>query len=109
MGALSSRLEEALDLRREAEVRVGETRLGVRGERQAHFVPAVDEDVRVVVGLLGERCHAVDEVDRGGEVLELQIALDRRRPPDLRAGPVPLAGACQALLYLRVAERGCHR
>src|ERR1700730_14983610 len=109
MGTWASSSEETRYPRREAEVRVGEAPLGVREERQAHLVPAVYEDVGVVVGFLGKLRHAVDEVDRGGEVLELQIPHDRRLPAVLRAGPAPLAGARQAVLDLRVAERGYHR
>src|SRR2546421_11123058 len=106
MGALAGCSEEALDARREAEVRLGEARLRVRGERQAHFVPAVQKDVGVVVGLLGELRHTVDEVHRRTEILELQVPYDRRLLAVLRAGPAPLAGAGQAILDLRVAERG---
>ena len=63
---------------------------GVGGERQAHLVPAVDEDVRVVVGPLGQLGHAVDEGDRGGEVLELPLAHDR-----VPVAHPPLAGSAR--------------
>ena len=46
---------DLVDPSRERVVGIGQPALGVRGERQPHLVPAVDEDVRVVVGLLGQR------------------------------------------------------
>ena len=67
--------------RASVEVGLGDAALAVGRQRQADLVPAVDEDVRVVVGLLGAACAtAVDEGDRRGEVLELEVADDRRRP-----------------------------
>ena len=45
----------------------------VRNQSQFNAVVA-DVDVGVVLGLLGERGHAVDEGDRGDEVLELPFA-----------------------------------
>src|ERR1700730_7265676 len=43
-----------VDLARQLKVGVGEPALGVGGERQADLVPAVEEDVGMVVGRLGE-------------------------------------------------------
>ncbi len=77
---------------RELEVGVGEPALRVRGEREADLVPAVDEDVRVVVLLLGDLGDAVDEGDRRREVRERQIsrvdraAVARRPAARARAG-----------------------
>src|SRR4051794_5108464 len=48
----------------------------MRGQREADLVPPVDEDVRVVVGVLGRLGHAVDERHRGREVLHLPLADD---------------------------------
>ena len=75
--AASPRSEQAVDLGRQPEVGVGEPALGVRRERQADLVPAVEEDVGVVVGGLGELGDAVDERDRGGEVREAEVPDDR--------------------------------
>src|SRR5258708_39250798 len=49
----------------------------MRRERQPHAVPAVDVDVRMVVELLGDLGHHVDECDRRGEVVELVVAHER--------------------------------
>ena len=56
---------------------VGQLALGVRRELQADLVPAVDQDVRVVVVLLGDVRHPVHERDRRHEVLELVVADQR--------------------------------
>ena len=52
-----SRGDERVDRRREREIGLGDAALAVRGERQAQLVPAVDEDVRVVVRGLGGAGH----------------------------------------------------
>src|SRR3954454_19222054 len=49
----------------------------MRREREADLVPAVDEDVRMVVGPLGHLRHLVDERHRGGEVGEAEVAHQR--------------------------------
>ena len=87
------------------EVGLGEAALGVGGERQADLVPAVDEDVGVVVGLLGQFGHAVDEGDRGGEVGELPLALDGGRRQSV---PRP-RGASETCLDLRRRSSERHR
>ena len=73
----------------------------MRGERQAHLVPAVHEDVGVVVGGLGGLGDAVDERDRGGEVGEAASSrtIERSSPA------CQSADAGQALLDLGVAEQ----
>ena len=48
-------------------------------QRQAHLVPGVHEDVRVVVGGLGKLRHPVHEGDRRVEVAERPLAGDLRR------------------------------
>ena len=67
---------------------------GVRGERQAHLVPAVHEDVGVVVGRLGDLGDAVDERDRRGEVGEARGRARSSEP----SPSLPLAERGQALL-----------
>src|SRR5215211_2781249 len=78
-GRLSSgrRAEDSVDPLGHRAVVVGQLALGVRRQCQPHLVPAVDEDVRVVVGLLGGVGHLVDECHRLGEVLELIVANQR--------------------------------
>src|SRR5216683_2746275 len=65
-----------VDLAGQAKVGVREAPFGVGRERQADLVPAVEQDVGVVVRRLGDLGHAVDEGDRRGEVLEPPLALD---------------------------------
>ena len=60
---------------------------GVRRQRQADLVPAVQQDVGVVVGDLGRLRHAVDERHRVGEVRERELAHDRA-PLAPRATPL---------------------
>src|SRR3954468_8365918 len=67
------RAEDSVDALGHRTILVGQAALGVRGEGEADLVPAVHEDVRVVVGLLGRVGHAVHEGHRGGEVLELVV------------------------------------
>jgi hypothetical protein len=94
-------LGERVDLRSEREVGLGQAAVRVGGERQAHVVPAVHEDVGVVIGRLCGRRDGVDERDRCGEVGKLALA------HDLGAVALPL-GVVQVLLDLCVAEQ-CHR
>src|SRR5215216_4311098 len=61
-------------------VGVGESTLRVGRERDTHLVPPVHEDVRVVVGLLGDVGDPVHERHRLREVLELEVPLERVRP-----------------------------
>ena len=67
----------------------------VRGQRQAHRVPA-DVDVGVVVGRLGRRADGVDELEGGGEVVQL----------DRGDEDVALPGPVQALLVERGVDVG---
>ena len=97
--------------RGEREVGVGEAALGVRGELQAHLVPAVHEYVRVVVGVLRQRGDAVDEGDRRAEVGELVLAHDRVAlvPAPLAAGAMRCsisASASSAICIRRGYRRG---
>src|SRR5450759_556853 len=94
-----ARSGELVDPAGELEVGGGEAALRVGAERQAHLVPAVQEDVRVVVGGLCGVGYAVHEGDRGGEVGELELAGDR-----LEIGPAPAVEALQAIVDLRVVE-----
>src|SRR6266566_7257211 len=101
---------ELVDLRGQPEVGLRETALGVRGERQADLVPAVQEDVRMMVCLLRNLRHAVDESDRGGEILELALARDRLRQAGVELAPAlvsraPLAGLGESLLDLGLCQR----
>ena len=57
-GERRPRASQGVDRVRQAEVGLGEAALAVVGQRQAHLVPAVDEDVGVVVALLGDPGHA---------------------------------------------------
>src|SRR5439155_14424268 len=100
-GRARRRSEQGVDAPGKREIGLREPALGVGRELEAHLVPAVHEDVRVVVGLLGQLGHAVHERDRGGEVRELQLARDRRL-----IVPVPVRDGGQALVDLGVAERG---
>ena len=75
--AWQSRAGERVDRRGEREIRLGDAALAVRGQRQAQLVPAVDEDVRMVVGGLGGVAHSVGERHRRGEVGDLDVAHDR--------------------------------
>jgi hypothetical protein len=68
---------ELLDAPGEVEIGLCESSLGVGGELQADLVPAVDQDVGVMVCPLGLRSGAVDEGDRLGEVGEGELAHDR--------------------------------
>src|SRR3712207_9314407 len=68
---------QPVDAGGEVEVGRGQAALGVVGDRQADAVPAVDEDVRMVVELLRHGADAVDERERGGEAGELPVAHDR--------------------------------
>src|SRR3954468_20638403 len=65
-------LSQRVDPRRKLEVVLGQAALGVRRERQVDLVPR-DRDVGVVVYLLGRRRDPVHEVDRPGEVAELEL------------------------------------
>jgi hypothetical protein len=69
-------LIEVIDLFGQLEVGVRETPGGMVGDGQPHLVPAVHEDVGVVVGRLGDLGDAIDERDRRDEVVELPIADD---------------------------------
>src|SRR4051794_17074048 len=68
---------ELVDGRRELMVVLGHAALAVRRERQRDVVPAVDEDVGMVVSLLGEVRDAVHEPHRRLEVRELEVANQR--------------------------------
>src|ERR1700728_3851811 len=83
--SLNSR--KAVDAPRKLEVGAGEPTLGVRRELQANLVPAVQEDVGMMVGGLGSLGDTVDERDRLGKIRELQLAHDRLAlAPPLTAG-----------------------
>src|SRR4051812_48205223 len=62
---------QAVDLVGQRVVVLGHAALAVRRQREADLVPPVDENVRVVVALLGDLGDLVDEGHRTGEVLEL--------------------------------------
>src|SRR4051812_5810527 len=72
----SAELSQRVDPRRKLEVVLGQAALGVRRQSQVDLVPR-DRDVRVVVHLLRGRRDAVQEVDRSGEVAELELPRDR--------------------------------
>src|SRR5438105_8185774 len=82
----------------EPEVGLGQAARRVVGHGEAHVVPAVQQDVGVVVGGLGDLGHGVDELHRAPEVLELPLA------HDLVALARPLAGR-QALGDLLVTQQ----
>src|SRR3954466_8427563 len=96
----SRRSDEPVDPARHLEVVRGEAALAVIGERQAHDVPVVDEDVGVVVGRLGRVRDLVDEGHRTLEVVELEL-------PDDGVVLTPPLAALQALVDLVVAQP-CH-
>src|SRR3712207_5623808 len=91
---------QAVDRPGHLDVRAGQAARGVRREREADAIPAVDEDVRVVVGRLGGLGDAVDERDGGGEVRKMPVAHDRVALAD----PV---GPRERVTDLVVAEQ-CH-
>src|SRR3954452_13665835 len=66
---------ERVDALGETKVQISETALTVRAEDQAHFVVA-DIDVRVVLLVLRYFSDAVNEIDRFGEVVELERSFD---------------------------------
>src|SRR4029079_1551535 len=68
---------QTVDAAREVEVTLRQTIGRMRAEREADPVPAVDQDVRMVVGGLRQAGHAVDERHRAREVPELEVAHDR--------------------------------
>ncbi len=78
----------------EREVGVGEAALGVGRERQAHLVPAVHQDVGVVVGRLRELGDAIDEA-RSRRRSPRTSARARSTRPSRRHSP-----PCEALLDL---------
>src|SRR5215210_6941989 len=69
---------QAVNPGREIAVGLGQRAGGVRREREADVVPAVDQDVRMVVGRLGHLRHLVDERHRAGEVGEREVADEGR-------------------------------
>jgi iron complex transport system substrate-binding protein len=97
---LPTRLE-VIDPRRHLEIGFRQPPGGVVRERQADPVPAVDEDVGVVVGLLGGLGYPVDKRHRLDEVVEFPFA------DNLPVLELPLAFA-QAVRDLAVAEQLCH-
>src|SRR3954451_1053381 len=68
---------ESVDRRRELMVVLGHAAGAVRRQRQRDVVPAVDEDVGVVVALLGQVRDTVDEPHRRLEVGKLEVADQR--------------------------------
>src|SRR5437660_2865788 len=68
--------DQAVDPLSHREIGLGEASGRVVGQRQPDLVPAVDEDVRVMIGLLGRVGHAVDELHGLGEILKLPLADD---------------------------------
>jgi hypothetical protein len=94
------RLCETVDLGGELEVRVGETTLGVRGEGQADLVPAVHENIGVVVSRLCDLSDAVNERERCSEVREGEVAHDPAVPIC-----APVGDANQSLLYVGIIEQ----
>jgi hypothetical protein len=68
---------KTVDAPRKLEIGTGEPALGVRRDLQANPVPAVQEDVGMMVGGLGSVGNPVDERDRMGKVGELPLAHDR--------------------------------
>ncbi len=94
-------LGQPVDGLRQLEVRRGQAAGGVVGDREPDLVPTVDEDVGVMVGGLGGVSHAVDEGDRGDEVIQLPFADDLIA----LAGPV---GSLKAGLHIIVGEQICH-
>src|SRR5215210_8103013 len=69
-------LSQRVDASRKLEVALRQPALGMCRQRQLDLVPR-DRDVRMVVHLLRRRGDPVHEVDRPGEVAELELALDR--------------------------------
>src|SRR6202012_3920381 len=65
------------------EVHLGEAAHRMVGQRELHLIPAVQEDVGMVVGLFGDVGDPVDARNRLVEVLEAQLA------DDLIALPLP--------------------
>src|SRR4051794_31000257 len=72
---------QAVNARSEVVVGLRHAALRVRREREAHLVPAVDEDVGMVVGPLGHLGHLVDERHGGGEVRKAEVAHERGALP----------------------------
>lgn len=67
-------LQQGVDALGEIEVGMRQTTLGVSGELEADLVPAVQQDVGMVVCPLGFSRQQVHEADRLLEVRELQLA-----------------------------------
>src|ERR1700722_7553847 len=77
---------QIVDLRRQLDVGLRKAVLRVSRERQAHLVPAMQQDVRVVVRRLRQLPHTLHESKRIREVRKLPIA--RQRPFPIQPPPV---------------------
>src|SRR5205085_7539265 len=72
----SEALSQVVQRLRKLEVLFRDPVLGVTDQRDAHEVPG-DEQIRVMVHLVRNRGQPAHEVDRAGEVVELELAAQR--------------------------------
>lgn len=92
---------ERINLFRHLEVQIGQSPLAVGGKAQTHLIPA-DVDVRVVLLLVGNFSHGIDEIDGLHEVVELEGSLDR-----LFVG-VPFGDAFHQCFDFRLRNKSSH-
>ncbi len=75
-GAEKAKLGQFVDLLGQSEVSVGDAALRMGRASNAHLVPAVDQDVGVMVSYLGYTGDAVDELDCRLKVRQRVVADD---------------------------------
>src|SRR3954471_15129175 len=100
MGHLSAALSQLVQLLRKLEVLLGDPVLRVADERDARESRR-QEDVGIMIQLVGDRRELVHELDRTGEVVELELA------SEAVAVLLPaVTELCEPSLYVFIAQNG---
>src|SRR5437899_2745795 len=98
MGAFGLALNQAVNPPGESEILLGQSALAVSHDAQTDIVPAMNQNVGMVIHGLGFIGDAVDEFHRAFEVLEFQIS---RQPI---AFPLQIREAGKGVLDLRLSQ-----